>query len=104
MRSRPPEALRRVVRCATTRACDCSSSRRSPSGSSWFWKSSMPLHSRSDRVAPAARKNRRLVSMGASYFDVRDLADDQNADDLRDDGVGEEFAAERIGPEQADVL
>src|SRR5215472_12390464 len=104
MRSRPPDALRRVVFCATTSACDCNSSRRSPRGSSWCWKISKPLQRRSERVAPAARKNRILVSIGASYLDIRHFPDHQDTDDLRTDRIREEFRPDRIGPEQPDIL
>src|SRR3954468_15971160 len=103
-RSMPrPPSLRRAVRCAETSACDCSSSRRSPSGSSLDSNSPEPDHTSKLSVAPSTAKNRRLVSM-RSYPDVGDLANHQNSDDLRNDRVGKKFAADRVGPEQPHVL
>src|SRR4051812_18723058 len=82
----------------------CSSSRRSPSGSSCALKSSMPLHSSRQSVPPAIRKNNRFITMRSSYADIRDLPDHQNADDLGNNGIREKLGAGGIGPEQAHVL
>src|SRR5215472_3352207 len=104
-RSRPvPELLRRVVtRELTTSACDCSPSNRSPSGSSWVRNTSTLVHTSRLSVAPVNRKKRMLVTM-PSYLDVGDLADHQNAHDLRTDRVREKLAAHRIGPQQPHIL
>src|ERR1039458_889805 len=92
-RSRPcADFLRRVARAATTMARDCSPSSRSPSGSSWVRKSSKPVHRSRQSVAPVNRKRSRPVSIAiassSSYLDVGQLADDQNAHNLRTDRVG----------------
>src|SRR5690348_14771146 len=99
-----PPRLRRVARAAATSACDCSSSRRSPSGSSWFWNSSTPLQNSRLSVAPTATKKNRFSSIGASHPDIRDLPNHQNADDLGDDRIGEELAPDGVRPQQADVF
>src|SRR5665811_1903536 len=104
-RSRPcADFLRRVARAATTMACDCSPSSRSLNGSSCARKSSMLVHSSRVSVAPVNRKRSRSVTIAirasSSYLDVSQLADHQNAHDLRTDGVGEELDAHRIGPQQ----
>src|SRR5882672_1448912 len=105
-RSMPvPPVLRRVVRAAVTIACDCSPSRRSASGSSWLVKnSSKPVHSSRLSVAPTRMKKIRFTIIDSSYLDVRDLANDQNPDDLRTNRISEEFAARGIGPQKTDVL
>src|SRR5947209_2550232 len=102
--TKPPPVGRRAVRAATTMAFDCSSSRRSPSGSSWFLNSSVTHHTSVAMVANANRKNTEEVSTISSHPDIGDLADHQNAHALRNDGVGQKFAAGRIGIQQPDVL
>src|ERR1035437_273066 len=85
-------------------ACDCSASRRSPSGSSWLRKSSAPVQISRLMVAPVNRKKSRSVSMRSSYPDVGDPADDEDAHDLRNNGVGEKLAAGGVGPQRPDVV
>src|SRR6266850_2390962 len=98
-RSSPrPACLRRLALAATTMACDCSPSSRSPNGSSWLRKTSAPVHSSRQSVAPVSTKKSRLTIMPFSYLDVRELADNQNPDNLRDDGVGEKLDAHRVRP------
>src|SRR5689334_19496019 len=99
-----PPSLRRGVRCDETSACVCNSSSRSPSGSSWSPKISVPDHSSRLSVPPNSRKNKRLVSMCSSYSNVRDLPNDENPDDLGNDRVREKLAPGRVGPQQTDVL
>src|SRR5262245_59851757 len=107
-----PRPLRRIVLCATTMACDWSSSRRSERGSSWLRINSAPDQTRAVRVAPAKRKKRMVVSMGGapvpqekpSYADVGYPPNDQDADAFRKDRVGEGFAAGGVGPQQADIV
>src|ERR1035438_9410404 len=106
-RSRPcADFLRRVARAATTMARDCSPSSRSPSGSSWVRKSSKPVHRSRQSVAPVNRKRSRPVSIAiassSSYLDVGQLADNQNAHNLRTDRVGKKLDAHRVGPQRSE--
>src|ERR1035438_10094497 len=100
--------LRRVARAATTMACDCSPSSRSLNGSSWARKISKPVQNSSVSVAPVNRKRSRSFTIAmaspSSYLDVGQLADDQDAHNLRTDRVGEELDAHWIGPQQPHIL
>src|ERR1017187_1899402 len=108
-RSSPrPDFLRRVARAAPTIACDCSPSSRSLNGSSCARNSSMPVHSSRQSVAPVNR-NRRMsvtitISPSSSYLDVGQLANHQNAHNLRTDRIREKLDAHRIGPQQPHIL
>src|SRR6185436_306075 len=104
MRSLPvPAPLRRTVRVVAAMACDCSSSSRSPSGSSWLRNSSKPNQRIRVRVPPAIRKKSTLASI-RSHANVGEPPDYQDAYDLGNDGVGEELGTDRVGPQQADVF
>src|SRR5436190_5021082 len=102
--TKPPPVGRRGAREATTIALDCSSSRRSLSGSSWFLNISIRHHMMVAMVAKASRKNIAEVSTITSHPDIGDLADHQNAHTFGNDGVGQKLAARGIGVQQPDVL
>src|SRR5262249_33294618 len=85
-------------------ACDCNSSSRPASESSWPRNKSIPFHSSSESVAPAIRKKKRLVSMAPSDTDIADPANHQNAYDFPNHREGENPAAGGVGPQQAGVI
>ena len=81
----------------------CSASRRSPSGSSCSFEELKAGPEQRDDGGEREEEEEDAADM-SSDLDVRQLADDQDADDFRNDGVGEELAADRIGIEQPDVF
>src|SRR5260370_14812203 len=99
--------FRRVARAATTIACDCNPSKRSLNGSSSAPKSSNAVPKSKLSVAPVNRKRSRsftiIISL-SSYLDVCQLANHQNAHDLRTDRIREEFDAHRIRPQYPHIF
>ena len=66
------------------------------------------LHPAPQHAAPGwRRRRRRKMRLTAHAFitsDIGDLADHQDADDLRNDGVGQKLAARLVRVQQPDVL